>query len=344
VAKKQAYKKAGVDIEAAARAVELIRERARSAFRSEVLTEIGGFGGLFSFDRERYREPVLVSATDGVGTKLVIAQTLNKHETVGIDLVAMSVDDIVCQGAEPLFFLDYIACGKLVPERIAQIVEGIAAGCKQAGCALLGGETAEMPGFYEPNQYDLAGFALGVVEKSKIIDGSKIVEGDVILGLASSGLHSNGYSLARKVLLEEAGFELSHRPVQLKTPLGEELLRPTRIYTPSLVKLFDQCPVHGLAHITGGGLVENIRRILPRNLSALINTSSWEVPPIFLLIQEEGKISCLEMYRTFNMGIGMVVVLPESEAERATDFLKQAGEEVYRIGQVRKGKAAVILR
>lgn len=340
---KQTYKRAGVDIEKGGRAVKLMKESIRSTFRPEVLTEIGGFAGLFAFNKGKYREPVLVSATDGVGTKLKIAQTLNKHDTVGIDLVAMCVDDIVCYGAEPLFFLDYIACGKLIPEKIAEIVEGIAEGCKQAGCALLGGETAEMPGFYADNEYDLAGFAVGVVEKSKIIDGSRIVEGDIILGLASSGLHSNGYSLVRQVLLEEAKLKFTDIPVGLNTSLGNELIIPTRIYTPSLFAILPQCEIHGLAHITGGGLVENTPRILPRNLDAAIDSSAWQAQPIFGLIQERGGIDFLELYRTFNMGIGMVIILSRQEITRATKILVKSGEKVYRIGEIIKGKGKVVL-
>ncbi|HAW60424.1 MAG TPA: phosphoribosylformylglycinamidine cyclo-ligase, partial [Actinobacteria bacterium] len=281
------YKKAGVDIEAGAKAVELMKAAVKSTFRPEVLTEIGGFGGLFAFDGEKYKEPVLVSAADGVGTKLKIAQLMDRHEMVGIDLVAMCADDVVVAGAEPLFFLDYIAIGKVVPEKVAKIVGGIAEGCRMAGCALIGGEVAEHPGVMPPDEYDLAGFAVGVVERAKIIDGSSIGEGDVVLGLASSGLHSNGYSLVRK-LIDKFKLSLSDKPAGLVRSLGEELLIPTKVYTKSILKLLGRHEVHGLAHITGGGLIENIPRILPRNADAAIDLSSWSPPPIFEFLRKLG--------------------------------------------------------
>lgn len=335
------YKAAGVDVVAGMKAVELIKERVRSTFRPEVLTDIGGFAGLFALRKEKYNQPVLVSSTDGVGTKLKIAQMLDKHDTVGIDLVAMCVNDVVVLGAEPLFFLDYLATGVLIPEKVAEIVKGIAEGCQQAGCALLGGETAEMPGFYREQEYDLAGFAVGIVEKDSIIDGKKISEGDVVLGLASSGMHSNGFSLVRKVLLEDSGLKLSDTPPRLESTLGEELLVPTSIYARPLSSLFAECRVHGLAHITGGGLTYNIARILPENLDAHLETNSWKVPVIFSLVQELGNIEEAEMLRTFNMGIGMVIILPPSQAAIAQMALEETGEEVFEIGSIKRGKGKV---
>lgn len=339
--KKLTYKQAGVDIEAGADLVEVVKEMARSTFRPEVLTGIGGFGGLFSFDTQRYYRPVLVSATDGVGTKLKIAQMTGEHSTVGIDLVAMCANDVVVQGAEPLFFLDYLAVGKLIPEREKAILSGVAEGCRQAGCALLGGETAEMAGFYKEDEYDLAGFAVGVVEREKIIDGSKIQAGDVILGLASSGLHSNGYSLVRKVFLERQKLDLAEKPEGLKCSLGEELLKPTKIYVKPLLKLVSFCEVHGLAHITGGGLIDNITRILPSGLEANLKPESWPTPPIFKLVQKGGEIDELEMYRTFNMGLGMAAVLAKSEAGKAAGLLRKMGENIFEVGEVREGKRGV---
>lgn len=334
------YKKAGVDIEAGAKAVELMKAAVKSTFRPEVLTEIGGFGGLFAFDGEKYKEPVLVSATDGVGTKLKIAQLMGRHETVGIDLVAMCADDVVVAGAEPLFFLDYIAIGKVVPEKVARIVEGIAEGCRMAGCALIGGEVAEHPGVMPPDEYDLAGFAVGVVERAKIIDGSSIGEGDVVLGLASSGLHSNGYSLARK-LIDEFKLSLSEKPAGLIRSLGEELLIPTKVYTKSILKLLRTCDVHGLAHVTGGGLIENVPRILPKNADAAIDLSSWSPPPIFEFLQKLGNMETPEMLRTFNMGVGMVIVLPAGEVKEAQLLLKGLGEEATVIGKIESGRGEV---
>lgn len=335
------YKAAGVDVVAGMKAVELIKERVRSTFRPEVLADIGGFAGLFALRKEKYNQPVLVSSTDGVGTKLKIAQMLDKHDTVGIDLVAMCVNDVVVLGAEPLFFLDYLATGVLVPEKVAEIVKGIAEGCQQAGCALLGGETAEMPGFYREQEYDLAGFAVGIVEKDNIIDGKKISEGDVVLGLASSGMHSNGFSLVRKVLLEDSGLKLSDTPPRLESTLGEELLVPTSIYARPLLSLFAECRVHGLAHITGGGLTYNIARILPENLDARLEMNSWKVPVIFSLVQELGNIEEAEMLRTFNMGTGMVIILPPSQAAIAQMALEETGEEVFEIGSIKRGKGKV---
>ena len=334
------YKDAGVDIDAGEEVVELIKKSVRSTFRPGVLTDIGGFGGLFSLDTARYKEPVLVSGTDGVGTKLKIAQVLNRHDTVGIDLVAMCVNDILVQGAEPLFFLDYFATGTLEPHQAAAVIEGIAKGCLQAGCALLGGETAEMPGFYEPGEYDLAGFAVGVVDKSDIITGEQIEKGNVILGLASSGLHSNGYSLVRK-LVDDGGFSLERSYWDGGRSLGEELIEPTRIYVKSIRGLMREFNIKGLAHITGGGLTNNIPRILPHNVDAEIKLGSWEVAPVIEFVQREGGVALDEMLKTFNMGIGMVVVVAKGDAEKARELLISEGEEVFVIGEVIDGKGEV---
>ncbi|HHW03037.1 MAG TPA: phosphoribosylformylglycinamidine cyclo-ligase [Thermoanaerobacterales bacterium] len=343
---KMSYRDAGVDVDAGNRAVELMKNHVKSTFRQGVLGNIGGFGGFFQLDVKKYREPVLVSGTDGVGTKLKIAFAMDKHDTVGIDCVAMCVNDILVHGAEPLFFLDYVAVGKLIPEKVAEIVKGVAEGCRQAGCALIGGETAEMPGLYDEKEYDLAGFAVGVVDKANLIDGSAIREGDVVIGLTSSGLHSNGYSLARKVLLEKAGFSLSQYVEELGRTLGEEMLLPTRIYVRTIRKLAP-IEIHGMAHITGGGLVENLPRILPEGLEFEIHKGSWEVPPIFNMIQKAGNIEEKEMYRTFNMGIGYVIVAPENQAGDIITIINNNGElkediEAVTIGRVTAGKGGVV--
>jgi phosphoribosylformylglycinamidine cyclo-ligase len=308
------YADAGVDIDAGNKAVHLIKDTVRSTFRPEVLTGIGGFGGLFALNKDKYREPVLVSGTDGVGTKLRVAMLTGKHDTVGIDAVAMCVNDILVQGAEPLFFLDYLAVGRLVPERVAAIVSGVAEGCRQAGCALIGGETAEMPGFYGPEEYDIAGFAVGIVERDKIIDGGSIIPGDVLIGLPSSGLHSNGYSLARKVLLELAGFGADTYIEELGQTVGEAMLQPTRIYVRAVLPLLERFEIKGLAHITGGGLTENVPRILPAGTRAEIRLGSWPVPAVFDLIKARGAVADSEMLRTFNMGIGMVIIVSADQA------------------------------
>ena len=329
------YKEAGVDIDAGNEAVRLMREHVRSTLRPEVLTDIGGFGGLFAL-KGNYKEPVLVSGTDGVGTKLKIAFLMDKHDTVGQDAVAMCVNDIVVQGAEPLFFLDYLAVGKLQPHKVAAIVSGVAAGCRLAGCALIGGETAEMPGFYPEGEYDLAGFAVGVVERTQLVDGSKIKQGDVVIGLPSTGLHSNGFSLARKILLEKAGWQPQmYRPEFDKT-LGEELLTPTRIYVPAILALLAEINVLGMAHITGGGLLENIPRVLPAGLGVCLNTDAWEPPAVFTLIQEVGSVTQSEMFRTFNMGIGFVLIVPSEDQAAAVELLRQAGETPLCLGKVVK--------
>lgn len=325
------YRDAGVDIDAGDALVERIKPFARRTMRPEVLGGIGGFGALFQLSH-KYRDPVLVSGTDGVGTKLKLAFQLNRHDTVGIDLVAMSVNDILVQGAEPLFFLDYFACGQLTVDTAAAVIQGIAQGCEQAGCALIGGETAEMPGMYPPGEYDLAGFAVGVVEKHKLITGNAVRAGDVVLGLASSGAHSNGYSLIRKVI------ELTGADLQADfhgAPLADAVMAPTRIYVKSLLRLMNFVSPHALAHITGGGLLENVPRVLPDGLTCELDRASWEMPALFHWLQSAGNVAWNEMYRTFNCGIGMVVVVaPEDEAQ-ALAVLREAGETVNRIGRVR---------
>ncbi|MBN1829077.1 MAG: phosphoribosylformylglycinamidine cyclo-ligase [Deltaproteobacteria bacterium] len=328
------YKHSGVDIDAANVFVERIKPIVRSTFRREVLGDIGSFGGLFAFDPSRYRNPILVSSTDGVGTKLRVAQMMNRHRTVGIDLVAMGVNDLIVQGAEPLFFLDYIAVGRIDVNRNVEIIEGIAAGCREAGCALIGGENAEMPGFYGDDEYDLAGFCVGVVDKDHLIDGSCVASGDCIIGLPSSGIHSNGLSLARKVLFDMAGFTVTDKPSGLLRSLGEELLEPTRIYVKPLLKLLESFTVNGMVHVTGGGFLENIPRMLPAGLCARITKDSWIVPPIFSVIQKLGNVAAHEMYRVFNMGIGMVLIVPGKSAGKIADFLTDIGEEPRIIGSV----------
>ncbi len=324
------YRDAGVDIDAGDALVERIKPFAKRTMRPEVLGGIGGFGALFEISR-KFKEPVLVSGTDGVGTKLKLAFHLNKHDTVGQDLVAMSVNDILVQGAEPLFFLDYFACGKLNVDTAADVIKGVALGCELAGCALIGGETAEMPSMYPDGEYDLAGFAVGAVEKSKIIDGSTIAPGDVILGLASSGAHSNGYSLVRKII-ERANPDMDadfHG-----RSLRDVLMAPTRIYVKSLLKLIESLPVKGMAHITGGGLVENVPRVLPDSVTAVLEQKSWQLPPLFQWLQKEGNVADAEMHRVFNCGIGMVVVVAADQATAAIEVLSDAGESVYRIGRI----------
>ncbi|HOV79002.1 MAG TPA: phosphoribosylformylglycinamidine cyclo-ligase [Bacillota bacterium] len=338
--KELTYAAAGVDIDAGNRAVQLMRDAVRSTFRREVLAGIGSFGGFFALDVARYREPVLVSGTDGVGTKLRVAMLTDRHDTVGIDAVAMCVNDILAQGAEPLFFLDYLAVGRLVPEKVAAVVSGVAEGCRRAGCALIGGETAEMPGFYGPDEYDLAGFAVGVVERSRIVDGKDIVPGDVLVGLPSSGLHSNGYSLARKVLFEINGYKADTYLEQLGRTVGEEMLEPTRIYVRTVLPMLERYRVKGLAHITGGGLTENVPRILPGGTAVNIRPGSWPVPPVFDLIAGAG-VARGEMLRTFNMGIGLVVVVSREEAGEMMGWLSAMGERSYLIGEVVEGKGEV---
>lgn len=326
------YRDAGVDIDAGDALVEAIKPFAKRTMREGVLAGIGGFGALFEVSK-KFREPVLVSGTDGVGTKLKLAFHLNRHDTVGIDLVAMSVNDILVQGAEPLFFLDYFACGRLDVATATDVIKGIAAGCEMAGCALIGGETAEMPSMYPDGEYDLAGFAVGAVEKSKIIDGKKISPGDVVLGLASSGAHSNGYSLVRKII-EVAKPDLNadfHG-----RPLADALLAPTRIYVKPLLALMEKIDVRGMVHITGGGLVENIPRVLQPNLTAVLHRDAWTLPPLFQWLQQHGGVADAEMHRVFNCGIGMAVILAADIADQAQAKLARLGETVYRIGEIRE--------
>lgn len=324
------YKDAGVDIHAGNELVERIKGDVKRTRRPEVMGGLGGFGALCALP-SKYKEPILVSGTDGVGTKLRLAIDLHQHDTIGIDLVAMCVNDLVVQGAEPLFFLDYYATGKLDVDVASAVIKGIADGCEQSGCALVGGETAEMPGMYHAGDYDLAGFCVGVVEKSEIIDGSAVKSGDVLVALASSGPHSNGYSLIRKVL-EISGSQPSD--LLAGKPLSEHLLAPTKIYVKSVLQLVKQVDVHAIAHLTGGGFWENIPRVLPPNTKAVINEASWQWPPIFNWLQQTGNISRYEMYRTFNCGVGMVIALPEAQAETALALLKQAGEQAWLIGKI----------
>lgn len=339
----KSYKEAGVDIDLADHIVKKIKPLIKKTFTPGVLGDIGGFGGLFSLAEQNYKEPVLVSGTDGVGTKLKIAFALDKHDSVGIDLVAMCVNDIVTCGAKPLFFLDYISIGKLSEKVAVELIKGIAEGCKMANCALLGGETAEMPDFYPQGEYDLAGFAVGIVEKSKIIAGRKIRERDSIIGIASNGLHSNGFSLVRKVLFESNNYKIDDKVSSFGKYLGEELLNPTIIYVHPVLHLLEKYKILGIAHITGGGIVENIPRILPEGVSVKINRESWPTPSIFSLIQKEGKISDREMYRTFNMGIGMVLVVRSDKAEQIIDELKMIRYDSYIIGKVIKGNKQIII-
>ena len=340
----ESYAAAGVDITAGYKAVELMKAHIAKTITKGVVSGIGGFGGLFELDLEGIRKPVLVSGTDGVGTKLKIAFIMDKHNTVGIDCVAMCVNDVICCGAKPLFFLDYIACGKNVPEKIASIVEGVSEGCVQSGCALIGGETAEMPGFYPVDEYDLAGFSVGVVDKDKIVDNTKITEGDVIIALPSSGVHSNGFSLVRKV------FDVENKDI--KEPkeclgglsIGEALIAPTKIYVKPMLALFDAVEVKSVSHITGGGFYENIPRSIPDGFCANIDKSSLRILPIFKLIQEEGNIPERDMFNTFNMGVGMSVVVSKADADKALEILKQQGEDAYIIGYISKGEDKIVIK
>ena len=341
--KSESYAAAGVDITAGYRAVELMKKHIARTMVNGKKSDIGGFGGLFELDITNMPHPVLVSGTDGVGTKLKIAFLMDKHDTVGIDCVAMCVNDIICCGAKPLLFLDYIACGKNYPEKIAEIVSGIAEGCVQAGCELVGGETAEMPGFYSEDEYDLAGFSVGAVDKAKVLDNSKVTEGDVIIALPSSGVHSNGFSLVRKV------FDVENR--DLKAPvealggksIGETLLTPTRIYVKPMLALFDEVTVKAVSHITGGGFYENIPRSLPEGMGAKITKSAVKILPIFDLIAKEGNISERDMFNTFNMGVGMSVVVSKDEADKALEILRANGEDAYIIGEIIKSEESVVI-
>ncbi len=345
--KSDAYAAAGVDITAGYRAVELMKKHIASTMIPGVCSDIGGFGGLFELDLTGIRRPVLVSGTDGVGTKLKLAFLMDKHDTVGQDCVAMCVNDIACGGAKPLFFLDYIAVGKNEPEKVAEIVKGVADGCVQAGCALIGGETAEMPGFYSPEEYDLAGFSVGVVEKDKIIDGSQLEAGDVILGIASSGIHSNGYSLVRKLLAIDDSADCVKRlhtySDELGMTVGEALLTPTRIYVKPLLAAIGAANVRAVAHITGGGFYENVPRMLKEGTRARIKKDSFEVPPVFRLLQKAGDISEHDMFNTFNMGIGLMLAVPQEDADKAISAIRGYGETVSVIGEVIAGEKGVEL-
>lgn len=336
------YKQAGVNIEAGNEAVRLIKADVESTYRPEVISTLGGFAGMFALDVGKYKEPILVSGTDGVGTKLKVAIEMGRHNTVGIDLVAMCVNDILVTGAEPLFFLDYLAIGNLEPAKVKEIVSGIVEGCKQAGCSLLGGETAEMPDFYQKDEYDLAGFAVGVVEKSRIIDGSSIQLGDLVIGIPSSGLHSNGFSLARKIL-EKYHIPFTRFNEDLGKTWGEALLEPTKIYVKEVLPLLDKCPIKGMAHITGGGLLENLNRCLPQNMDIELNLSAWSVPTIFTLLQELGNVYTAEMYRTFNMGIGYCLIVSQEIADElfAYENLQETLKAAI-IGKVIPGRGEVV--
>ncbi len=338
------YKKAGVDIDAANHSVDLIKKWVGRTRRPEVLADIGSFGGFFALDNKKYQEPVLVSGTDGVGTKLRIAQMMGIHHTVGIDLVAMCVNDILVHGAEPLFFLDYIAIGKLQPEQVEALVQGVSEGCVQAGCALIGGETAEMPGFYKEDEYDLAGFTVGVVDKAKLINGDVMEDGDVLIGLPSSGIHSNGYSLVRKVLLEEAGLQLDQHIEELGGKLGEVLLTPTRIYVKSVLALLEEVEVKGMAHITGGGIAENLQRSVPGGLGAEIDASLIDIPAVFKLIQRLGNVPQEEMFRTFNMGIGFIIAVAPNQLDNALKCLRAKGEKPIMIGKISAAQTKVVIK
>jgi len=339
------YRSAGVDVEAGYRAVSLIKGMAQKTFIPGVVSDIGNFGGMFEIG-SGYKNPVLVSSTDGVGTKLRIAFIMDIHDTIGQDCVAMCVNDIICSGAKPLFFLDYIACGKNKPERIAEIVKGVVDGCVLSSCALIGGETAEMPSFYKTNEYDIAGFCVGIVEKHKIIDGGEVASGDVLIGIASSGLHSNGYSLVRKVFRaddEKHHDALFSKPDMLDCTLGEELLKPTKIYAKAIQTILDKFKINAISHITGGGFIENIPRMLPNDMNAVINTRSFIIPKIFKFIEEFANIPMEDMYNTFNMGIGMVLAVSENDADKIINVLHEIGEKAYIIGEVVNGDNGVTL-
>lgn len=337
------YKSAGVNIEEGYKAVEMMKEHVKTTFNKNVLTGLGGFGGMFQLDLDGIKNPVLVSGTDGVGTKLKLAFLTDKHDTVGEDLVAMCVNDILCQGAKPLFFLDYLATGKLKAEKAADIVKGIAVGCRQAGCALIGGETAEMPGFYPEGEYDMAGFAVGIVDRDKIVDGSKIKDGDVILGLPSSGIHSNGYSLVRKVFFDKCGYNVDTKIDEFENTLGAELLTPTKIYADTVSAIFKNVDVHGMSHITGGGFYENIPRMLPEGTNASFKENSWPVPSVFKVLQEKANIELKDMYNTFNMGIGFMLVVDKRDVGKIKNIVSEKNEKIYEIGTVGSGNKEIEL-
>lgn len=338
----ESYKAAGVDVTAGYKGVELMKKAVQATYTNAVISDIGGFGGLYAPQIKGMEEPILVSGTDGVGTKLKLAFLMDKHDTIGEDCVAMCANDVICTGASPMFFLDYMALGKNIPEKVATIVAGVAEGCKKANCSLIGGETAEMPGFYPVDEYDLAGFCVGIVDKKKIINNKIIEIGDKVIGLKSSGVHSNGFSLVRKVF-EVNKENLNEYVESLGCTVGEALLKPTKIYVKPILKLIEQVKVKGISHITGGGFYENMPRMLREGVALKIDKNSYEVPPIFKLIAERGNIPERDMYNTFNMGIGMAVIVPESEVEKSLEILKQAGEEAYLIGEVIAGNKEIIV-
>lgn len=339
----ESYKEAGVDVTAGYKSVELIKEYVKGTYNSSVVSDLGGFGGLYAPNLAGMKQPILVSGTDGVGTKLKLAFLLNKHDTIGQDCVAMCVNDIICCGAAPMFFLDYLALGKNVPEVVATIVKGVTDGCKKAGCALVGGETAEMPGFYPADEYDLAGFSVGIVDKEKMIEPSKIKAGDAVIGITSSGVHSNGFSLVRKIfnVNEE---NLKEYKEELGTTLGECLLTPTKIYVKPVLKLLEQVEVKGISHVTGGGFYENLPRMLKEDVSIEIDKNSYPVLPIFKLLQKEGNVPERDMYNTFNMGIGMALIVDKADVEKTLSILKENGEEAYEIGRIIEGNKEVIIK
>lgn len=340
-----AYEKAGVNIEAGYESVKRMKSHVERTERLGVMGSFGGFGGMFDLSTLNYKEPVLISGTDGVGTKLKLAFMADQHDTIGIDCVAMCVNDIVAQGAEPLYFLDYVALGKAVPEKVEAIVKGIADGCVQSGAALIGGETAEMPGLYEEDEYDLAGFAVGACEKSDIVTGDKVVEGDVLIGIASSGIHSNGFSLVRKIVLEDEGYTVNDKIVgyeELGT-VGEALLEPTKIYAKPVLEMHRDLDIHSMGHITGGGFFENLPRMLPKGLAAEVTLDAWEVLPVFKMLKEKGQLTDKDLYSVFNMGIGFVVALPEADAKRAIEIAEAHGEKAYTIGRVISGEGVTFI-
>jgi len=337
------YQEAGVDIAAQDRALELMRQDVRSTYTPQVVSDHGAFGGMLALEVGQYKEPLLVSSIDSVGTKLKVAFLMNKHDTVGEDIVAHCVNDILVQGAAPLFFLDYLGVGKLVPEVVAEVVSGLARACREAGCVLIGGEIAELPGFYQPGEYDLVGVVVGVVERSEVIDGRTIRPGDAVLGLASSGLHTNGYSLARKVLLEGSGWSVDDVIPELGTSLGEELLKPHRCYRRPVEHVRAAGPIKGLAHITGGGLVDNVPRILPEGTAVVVDSTTWPRPPIFDLIADRGRVARDEMFHTFNMGIGLVMIVADEVADAALARLAEVNTPAYRIGEVTVGERRVVI-
>lgn len=338
----ESYKAAGVDVTAGYKGVEMMKKAVQATYSNAVISDIGGFGGLYAPQIKGMEEPILVSGTDGVGTKLKLAFLMDKHDTIGEDCVAMCANDVICTGATPMFFLDYMALGKNIPEKVATIVAGVAEGCKKANCSLIGGETAEMPGFYPVDEYDLAGFCVGIVDKKKIINNKTIEIGDKVIGLKSSGVHSNGFSLVRKVF-DVNKENLNEYVESLGCTVGEALLKPTKIYVKPILKLIEQVKVKGISHITGGGFYENMPRMLREGVALKIDKNSYEVPPIFKLIAERGNIPERDMYNTFNMGIGMAVIVPESEVEKSLEILKQAGEEAYLIGEVIAGNKEIIV-